>query len=133
MKRVLIVDDEPVILDVLQRILSRLGFDTAVADLGSSALKIFSRGMFDLVLMDILLPGNSGFEIAREMKQTRPGQKIVMITAIDKYRAITQSNDEGVNGVLPKPFTFEMVKSVVEGVLNGEDVFQQEGMNYYNW
>jgi len=133
MKRILIVDDEPVILDVLQRILSRLGFDAAVADSGKTALRIFSQEHFDLVLLDICMPGSSGFEIAREMKQIRPGQKIVMITAIDKNRAITQSNDEGVKGVLPKPFTFEMVKSVVEGVLNGRDVFQQEELSYSNW
>jgi len=133
MKRVLIVDDEPVILDVLQRILSRFGFDTAVANSGKTALKIFAREPFDLVLLDICMPDSTGFEIAKWIKETRPAQKIVVVTAIDKNTAIIQCNHEGIDGVLPKPFTFEMVKSVVEKTLNGEKIFKQQEIGCYNW
>ena len=133
MKSVLIIDDEPIVLDVLQRILLRLGFDTAVANSGKTALQIFARKLFDLILLDICMPDSTGFEIAKWIKETRPAQKIVVVTAIDKNTVITQCSAEDIDGVLPKPFTFEMLKSVVEKILNGENVFKQEEIGCYNW
>jgi CheY-like chemotaxis protein len=122
MKNVLIVDDEQVVLEVLQRILNRLGFKTVVTDSGKVALERFSVELFDLVLMDVLMPEKDGFEIAKEMRKIRPEQKIVMITGLGPDASVQQahSNEITVNDILSKPFSFEKVKHVITNVLNGE-------------
>lgn len=120
MKSVLIVDDEQIVLDVLQRILSRLGYDTVVSDSGESALERFSENSFDLVLLDVLMPEKNGFEIAKEMRRVKPDQKIVMVTGLGEDAVETQALSEriGINTVLSKPFSFEKVKSVLLTMLD---------------
>ena len=120
MKTVLIVDDEQIVLEVLQRILSRLGYNPVITDSGDLALRKFSMEVFDLVLMDILMPVKDGFEIAREMKQIKPDQKIVLVTGIGADIAAAQADVEkiGIESVLAKPFSYERVKTVVADALN---------------
>jgi CheY-like chemotaxis protein len=55
MKRMLVVDDKPIVMDVLERILSRLGHNTVSADSGERALKEFARQLFDIVMIKVLL------------------------------------------------------------------------------
>ena len=120
MKKVLIVDDEELVLDVLQRILLRLGYNTAISTSGDSALANYDKHVFDLVVMDVIMPKINGFQIAREMKRIRPDQKIVMITGMGTSAAKARADFEkvAVNEVLSKPFTFENVKSVLTKVLD---------------
>ena len=128
MKTVMIVDDEQIVLDVLQRILTRLGYDSVIIESGDIAIERFSQEFFDLVLLDVLMPNRNGFEIAREMKQMRPDQKIVMVTGLGEDAAITQAGTENVSvdNVLSKPFSFEKVRTILketleEGKLAEED------------
>ena len=126
MKRILVVDDEQIVLDVLQRILVRLGYDVVGADSGETALKMYSEELFDLVLMDVLMPDSNGFEIAKEMRQSKPDQKIVMVTGLGSEAATVRIGIENVyvNHVMSKPFTFDKVKRVMTDVLNGEKAFE---------
>ena len=128
MKRVMIVDDEQIVLDVLQRILSRLGYNPVVTDSWEVALQKFSNEDFDLVLMDILMPEKDGFEVAREMRKIRPEQKIVLVTGIGADTAAAQADSEkvGVEYILTKPFSYERVKTVVANTLGGENQFVEE-------
>ena len=84
MKRILIVDDEKVVLDVLERILARLGYSTVVAHSGDTALELYAKekNFFDLVLLDVLMPGKNGFQIAEEMRRLKPDQRIVLVTGM---------------------------------------------------
>jgi len=123
MKRILIVDDEKVVLDVLERILARLGYSTVVAHSGDTALELFSKekDYFDLVMLDVLMPGKNGFQIAEEMRRIRPDQRIVLVTgmgenAINVKRGKASSVE--INEVLAKPFSFEKIKSLVEEITN---------------
>lgn len=119
MKDVLIVDDEKLVLDVLQRILLRLGYNTVISISGDSAMARYTENDFDLVVMDVVMPKTNGFQIAREMKRIRPEQKIVMTTGIGMSAAIEQASSEevAVDDVLSKPFTYENVRSVLMKVL----------------
>ena len=121
MKTVMIVDDEQIVLDVLQRILSRLGYDSVIIESGDLAMERFSREFFDLVLLDVLMPEMNGFEIAKEMKRIKPEQKIVMVTGLGEDAAIAQADIENVpvDNVLSKPFSYEKVRTVVADTLNG--------------
>ena len=123
MKRILIVDDEPVIVDVLQRILVRLGLDPVVADSVDMAMERFSRGYFDLVLMDVLMPEKNGYEIVKEMKLLRPNQKVVLVTGLRADTAEAEANlqDVNVEDVLSKPFSFDKVRSVVTKIIERDE------------
>lgn len=128
MKRILIVDDEQIVLDVLQRIVSRLGYNAVVSDSGKTALERFDKHAFDLVLMDVLMPDKNGFEIARQMKKKKPHQKIVMVTGLGIDADITQEGLETVevDSVLSKPFSYDRVKCVVDDALQGSEELEAE-------
>ena len=116
MKTALIVDDEQIVGEVLQRILVQLGFDAAVAESGETALNQFHQKDYDIILMDVLMPGKNGFEIAKEMRQIRPEQKIVMVTGLG-CRSMMSQNDEDAHqseNFLSKPFSFEKVRSAID-------------------
>jgi len=132
MKNVLVVDDEQIVLEVLQRILSRLGYAVTVSDSGDVALKQFAEEVFDLVLMDVLMPERNGFEIAREMKQIRPDQKIVLVTGIGADAAAAQAHSEhiGIDYVLSKPFSYDKVRTVVASALKGKNQLVDNGLLY---
>ena len=128
MKSVLIVDDEQIVLDVLQRILSRLGYNTIVSGSGEEAIQTFNQNAFDLVLLDVLMPERNGFEIAKIMRRTRPGQKIVMVTGLGEEAVEAQAISEkiGIDTVLSKPFSFDKVRSILDNLLNDEDEKKKE-------
>ena len=120
MKSILVVDDERVMCEVLQRILTRLGYEIAVSDSWESALEMFSKKKFDLVLLDILMPRMNGYRIAKEMRQLKPDQKIVMVTGLCVHAALAynRSTRIKVNDILIKPFTFDKLRSVVTKILD---------------
>ena len=120
MKSILVVDDEEVMLEVLWRTLTRLGYKIALSDSWKSALDLFSREKFDLVLMDVLMPQMNGYMIASRMRQLKPNQRIVMVTGLgaDAAMAYNYSTRVNVNGLLLKPFTFEKLKSVITNALS---------------
>jgi CheY-like chemotaxis protein len=128
MKQILIVDDEQIVLDVLQRIVSRLGYNAVVSDSGKMALERFDKHVFDLVLMDVLMPDKNGFEIARQMKKKKPEQKIVMVTGLGIDADITQEGLDRVKveNVLSKPFSYDRVKSVVDDAMQGSEDCEAE-------
>lgn len=133
MKTVLIVDDEKIVLEVLQRILTRLGYNAVVTDSGENALKRFVKESFDLVLMDVLMPERDGFEIAREMRQMKPDQKIVLVTGIGTDAATAQADSErvGIDNVLSKPFSYEKIKMIVKNALEPDPQFVCDKVSYH--
>ncbi len=133
MKNVLIVDDEQIVLDVLQRILLRLGYDTVISDSGELAIEKFSNEEFDLVLMDILMPEMSGFEVAKKMREIKPDQKIVMVTGLGTDAAVAQADLEqiDIDDVLSKPFSFENVRLLLDREINNIP-YQHEHVLYTN-
>lgn len=80
MARILIIDDEPVIVQMLQRFFERNGFEVSSASDGAAGLDMQRRAPADLVITDILMPGKEGFETIREMRRMSPAVKIVAIS-----------------------------------------------------
>ena len=115
MHKVLIVDDEPSVLNTLNRICSQLGYKTFIADSADLALEVFCLEEFDLVLLDVMMPDKSGFFVAREMKRIKPNQIIILVTGIGRKEAIFQSYSKNVyvEDILLKPFSIWDVKAVL--------------------
>jgi two-component system nitrogen regulation response regulator NtrX len=99
----LVVDDEPQILQVVSGILQDEGFEVLTAPDGETALKTVSDGTPDLVLLDIALPGKDGLEILRELKARHPALPVVMISAYGSVENAVKATRLGAYDFIEKP------------------------------
>ena len=119
MKRVLIIDDEKDVLNVLSRIIEKLCYVFDTAQTWQKALEFYKSNQYDLVLLDVNMPEKDGFQLACEMKALRPGQKILIITGLgagDVYARFSECDVE-IDGMLYKPFSVRKVKQLVEDTI----------------
>ena len=111
-RRVLIAEDEESIVASLEFLMARCGFETHVARDGDAAIASLASFRPDLVLLDIMLPGRSGFEVCRFIRGTRAlaGVRVLMLTARGGAAEEEKSRAAGVDDYLSKPFaTRELV------------------------
>jgi two-component system response regulator PilR (NtrC family) len=106
---VLIVDDEEVLQDVLTSLLRKEGHATLSAYSGEEALEILEREEVDLVLLDLMLPGISGQQVLRRIRQRDPEQVVIVITAFSSIESAIDAMREGAFHYIPKPFKNEEV------------------------
>src|SRR3989442_12106210 len=107
--RVLVIDDEPIIRDVLQDILAREGYVIDSVPDAESGLKVLDSGEAGLVILDLMLPGIGGFETLKEIKRRDPDSVVVMITAYGSVETAVQAMRMGAHDYLTKPFKNEDV------------------------
>lgn len=101
--RILVVDDEPQIRRALRSTLSALGFVVADAESGEAAIERVRVDRFDLILLDINLPGLSGLETCRAIR-SRSDVSIIMLTVRDRSLDKIEALDAGADGYVTKPF-----------------------------
>lgn len=101
---VLIVDDEPSIRVSLRTILSGMGFDVVEAARGEEALSLVRTAQFDVVLLDINMPGIGGIEVCRLMRKNSPRLPIVMLTVQGSEDRKVEALDAGADDYVTKPF-----------------------------
>ena len=106
MARVLIVEDEPRISAFLAKGLSADGFTTTVAADGHTGLDFALTGDFDLVVLDIGLPGLDGFEVLRQMRAQGCTLPVIVLTARDSVTDTVSALEGGADDYMPKPFRF---------------------------
>jgi signal transduction histidine kinase len=105
--RVLVVDDEPVNIQVLNNLLTMRGYSVTAAYNGIEALELFERGeQFDLVLLDVMMPKMSGYEVCRHLRERYSlfDLPIVMLTAKNQVQDIVLGFQSGANDYIQKPF-----------------------------
>jgi two-component system, OmpR family, copper resistance phosphate regulon response regulator CusR len=105
-RRILIVDDEPRIVDFVSRGLRREGFDVAAATDGKSGLERAVAERFDLVILDLLMPGLDGMSVLRGIVARRPDQPVLVLSALSDIRSKVESLEIGADDYLAKPFSF---------------------------
>ena len=114
MARILIVDDHPHIVRLLQRELEAEGHEVSSAATGEAALEQLRQQMPDIVLLDVMLPGMSGLDVLREMKVAgAPTAHVVLLTARDHPSDIAYGLELGADWYLTKPFQPGDVATVV--------------------
>jgi adenylate cyclase len=117
--RILVVDDDPANRDLLTRRLDREGHDThAVAD-GPTALELLAKTSFDLVLLDVLMPGMSGLEVLSAIRRERTAGElpVILATALDGSEDIVEGLRLGASDHVTKPFDFPVVMARVQSQL----------------
>jgi two-component system response regulator PilR (NtrC family) len=107
--RVLVVDDEEVIRDVLETLLAREGYEvTAVSD-ATQAIGVFETEPFDVVLLDLMLPDRPGLEVLRELRLRDSDVVVVIVTAYSSIEGAIEAMRDGAFHYIPKPFQNEEV------------------------
>ncbi len=104
--RLLLVDDDPRVLSAVGRRLAFEGFLVDLAGTGDQALELAAQRRPDLVILDVMLPGQSGLEVARRLRQVDP-VPILMLTARDAVADKVAGFESGADDYLVKPFAFE--------------------------
>ena len=117
MSTVLILDDEPVIRDVLGSVLAKAGFVTREAATAAEGLERLAKEPIDLLLLDLMLPDRPGLEVLAEVKAKHPEVPVVVVTAYSSVESAISAMREGAFHYLPKPFRNEEVVHVVRQAL----------------
>ena len=124
-KRILIVEDEESIADLEKDYLELSNFEVEVANDGETGLKKGLEGDFDLIILDLMLPGVDGFEICRQIRSQK-NTPIIMVSAkkddIDKIRGLGLGADD----YMTKPFNILEVKARIKGIFRRTAMMQKE-------
>ncbi len=115
--KVLIVDDEPVVREVLRTVLSRAGYETSEAATAGEGLALFADPDVDLVLLDLMLPDRPGLSLLPELREKRPDVPVVVVTAYSSVESAIAAMKEGAFHYVPKPFRNEEVVHLVAQAL----------------
>lgn len=116
-RRVLIVDDDPIVRDVLRRYLARDGFEVAEACDGAAALAAFDSSRPDLVLLDLMLPKIDGLEVFRRLRSRGEAAPVIMLTARGQETDRIVGLESGADDYVSKPFSPREVVARVRAVL----------------
>lgn len=115
--RVLIIEDEQKMADLLKRGLEEEAMQVEVAYDGETGLRVGKEGKFDLILLDVTLPGYDGFEIARELRSANIKSPILMLTARDTTEMKVIGLDSGADDYMTKPFAFAELLARIRALL----------------
>jgi two-component system phosphate regulon response regulator PhoB len=118
-ERILVVDDEEDILELVRFHLSREGYQLALAASGEEALKKAGRDAFDLIVLDLMLPGLDGLEVAKALKADAKTKAvpIIMLTAKGEDADIVTGLEIGADDYITKPFSPRVLMARVKAVL----------------
>jgi DNA-binding response OmpR family regulator len=115
-KKILIIDDDPQLRKVTQLLFEQTGAQSFTAANGEQGLQQFNEIHPDLVILDLMMPGISGFEVCRRIRQ-RDNTPIIMLTALDAPEEMVQGLDSGADDFVPKPFKVEVLLARARAVL----------------
>ena len=117
--RILVVDDDPEIVTMLSTRLAKRGYTVSTASDGHKAIELTKKELPDVVLLDVMMPGKSGWEVARAIKQdpATHAVKIVMVSAIGEKTNEITAPIYGADAHVDKPFEFEHLERVIAQLL----------------
>lgn len=115
--KILIVEDEQHLADGLRFNLEAEGYEALVANDGESALTAIRSDDFDAVVLDVMLPGISGFDVASSLREQHDYTPVLMLTARDRPEDVLQGFEAGADDYLPKPFDLEIFLARLNGLL----------------
>ena len=118
MLKLLVVDDEPGICDIIRKTFSPTGFTVLMAYNGKDAVAILKKEKPKLVFLDIRMLGMSGMEVLKEIKQFDSSIKVLVITALDDEKTRNEALSLGADEFITKPFMSDYLEEVVRRKVN---------------
>jgi len=116
---ILVVDDEQSICLLLRDAMARHGHGVTICQEGEAALEMAAERQFNLILLDIRMPGMSGLEALKKLRQIQPQATFVMITGFAKDDIIEEALKSGASACLCKPFRLSQVSELLDKVMAG--------------
>ncbi len=116
-ERILLVEDEPLVADMVKLNLEHAGFEVEHLANGAAAIQRLGTGSFDLVVLDVMLPGADGFAVARRARALGVSAPILMLTARGETSAKVTGLDAGADDYLVKPFAMPELLARVRALL----------------
>jgi CheY-like chemotaxis protein len=120
-EKILLVDDNGAFIDSIKDVLEDEGYEVTTALSGEDAVSLIQKDSFDLVLMDIKMPGMNGVESFLRMKEMNPDVKVVLFTAYAFEELIQQALNEGALAVLKKPLDLVYLLSIIKEIKEQEN------------
>lgn len=117
LRRVLVVDDDPVVGRSFERVLSKKGYAVITAGGGEEALRKLAEGDFDVVYTDIRMPGMDGLAVAARVKQRKPWVPVVIVTGYGSAANEASAKLAGVSAFLNKPLSPEMIEESAKAAM----------------
>ena len=114
LKRVLVVDDEPMIVSLLSTILREKGWDVTEAQSGTAGIDQLDRARFDVILTDLVMPGDSGIDLLRAAKEIHPDVEVILMTGYATADTAIEAMRNGAFHYIMKPLKAEEVVNLVE-------------------
>jgi len=118
--QILVVDDEPVIRQLLKEMLLTMGYQVEIAASGHEALTIYNarKGDIDLVILDVMMPGMSGIEVFRRLKKLDPNVRVILASGYVDASKLQMAIKEGVRDFIAKPFAIRTLHRKIEAILS---------------
>ncbi|MFH1807123.1 MAG: response regulator [Pseudomonadota bacterium] len=119
MARVLAVDDDPTVIALERRVLEREGYEVVTASDGAGAMALLQEQDFDLVLLDIMMPGVDGYAVSRAFRENKANRRVavIFISSREDTQAITEGFRAGGTLFLRKPFSANQLTRMVKGMI----------------
>ena len=118
MKRLLLADDDQVLRSVLKASLDAEGFDICEAEDGRAALELVKSGDFDAIVLDIMMPELSGFDVFKHTKRYAPQTPVILMSANATFTTSMEASEAGAFDYLPKPFDLKDLSGAVNRAIN---------------
>ncbi len=115
--KILIVEDEVTLADSLGILLKGKGFETEIAYNGEEGLSFAQTGIFDLIILDVMMPGLNGYEVVRSLRAKHCGTPVLMLTAKSGLEDRIQGLDAGADYYLTKPFDTRELMACINALL----------------
>jgi DNA-binding NtrC family response regulator len=123
--RILVVDDEEIVIRSCVRILDGNGYQIDTAQDGDEALRKVEDNLYDVMILDIMMPNLSGLEVLRRVKEAHPDMDVIMITGLSQIDTAVQAMKLGAFDYIPKPFEPDELKLVVQRALERRQLLQE--------
>jgi two-component system phosphate regulon sensor histidine kinase PhoR len=117
---ILVVDDEAVIRDGCTKILTKAGWDVETAENGRDGIELIKGKNFDILLLDLMMPGMNGLEVIQVVNEIAPDIYIVVITGYATIETAVEAMKRGAYDYIPKPFTPDQLRVVVKKALDNQ-------------
>jgi DNA-binding NtrC family response regulator len=124
--KILIVDDDPIVLDSCRLVLEAEGFDAFSVPSANKAIKAMKNDHFDLLLIDVKMPERDGLYLMRKVKERWPGIPMVVMSGYPTPETITDGMKSGAAKFIAKPFTPEELLKIVRQVVGKEQARETE-------
>lgn len=118
---ILVIDDEEFVRSVISRTLAQVNHQVTLAEDGEKGIQLFKNGTFDMVLTDLGMPGMSGWEVCRRIKEISPHTPVGMITGWGMELNRSKMEEYGLDFIISKPFDFNQILNVVAETIESRE------------